>query len=250
MTKLYANIGVGHENQVGVLEARMIAAAQCNADAVVITKSTPKILIAEEKKYISIDSRWGHLPYIEVAKRSELDAETASRVAKLADQIGIPVIWSVTDSAAAEFVKEYCNATTVKLHHNAINIYELSRFCKDNFSNIIFNYKHLTDANILFPHKHKVTVYYTTDDFPPILEEINLNTIDKLLAQKYRVGYESKDAGIFPSVAVAYKGVEYIEKYLGDDSSDNASVLTPEQFYGYFKNLEIMEVANGKEQNT
>ena len=62
-----------------------------------------------EKKYISIDSRWGHLPYIEVAKRSELDAETASRVAKLADQIGIPVIWSVTDSAAAEFVKENIN---------------------------------------------------------------------------------------------------------------------------------------------
>jgi sialic acid synthase SpsE len=208
------------------------------------------LLIPEEKKYISIPSRWGHLPYLEVAKRSELDVHTAVEFTRLAKHIGIPVIWSVTDSTAAEFVKEYCNATTVKLHHNAINIYELSRFCKDNFSNIIFNYKHLTDANILFPHKHKVTVYYTTDDFPPILEEINLNTIDKLLAQKYRVGYESKDAGIFPSVAVAYKGVEYIEKYLGDDSSDNASVLTPEQFYGYFKNLEIMEVANGKEQNT
>ena len=162
MVKLYANIGVGHENDISVLETRLIAAAQCNADAVVITKSTPSLLIPEEKKYVSIPSRWGHLPYIEVAKRSELDKETAVRFSELADYIGIPVIWCVTDSTAAEFVKEHCNATTVKLHHSAVNIYELSRFCKDNFSKIIFNYKHLNDANILFPQKHKVTaVSYT-----------------------------------------------------------------------------------------
>jgi hypothetical protein len=74
---------------------------------------------------------------------------------------------------------------------------------------------------------------------------MDLSTIDKLLLQKYRVGYESKDAGIFPSVAVAYKGVEFIEKYLGDEDSDNASILTPQQFYDYYKNLEILEIANG-----
>jgi len=245
MVKLYANIGVGHENDIDVLETRLIAAAQCNADAVVISKSTPAMLIDENKKYISIPSRWGHLPYIEVAKRSELDKKTAVRFSKLADHIGIPVIWSVTDSAAAEFVKENCNATTVKLHHSAINIYELSRFCKDNFSKIIFNYKHLEDTNILFPQKHKVTVYYTTDDFPPKLDDMKLHNIDNLLKKTYIVGYESRDAGIFPSITVAYKGVDYIEKYLGDEDSDNTSILTPQQFYDFFKNLEILATANG-----
>jgi sialic acid synthase SpsE len=250
MSKLYANIGVGHENQISVLESRLIAAAQCNADAVVITKSTPKLLIPEEKKYISIPSRWGHLSYLEVAKRSELDEETAKQFSSLAKQIGIPVIWSVTDSQAAEFVKEFCDAKTVKLHHSAVNVYELSRYCKDNFGEIIFSYKHLADANVLFPHKHKVTVYYTTDAFPPNIEDMELKHIDKLLNQKYNVGYESKDAGIFPSIAVAYKGVSYIEKYLGDEDSDNASILTPQQFFDYFKNLEILEMANGQDENT
>ena len=250
MAKLYANIGVAHENQFDVLEARLIAAAQCNADAVVISKSTPSLLIPHEKKYVSIPSRWGNLPYLEVAKRSELNSDTAQQISSLAKTIGIPVIWSVTDSQAAEFVKEHCGATSVKLHNSAINVYELSRFCKDNFKEIIFSYKHLEDADVLFPHKHKVTVYYTTDAFPPVTEELQLHTIDKLLAQKYRVGYESKDAGLFPSVAVAYKGVEFIEKYLGDPGSDNASVLAPEQFYEYFKNLEIMDIADGKEQNS
>ncbi len=245
MSKLYANIGVGHENQISVLEARLIAAAQCNADAVVITKSTPSLLIPHEKKYVSIPSRWGHLPYLEVAKRSELDADSAEHISKLAKQIGIPIIWSITDSQAAEFVKEHCAAATVKLHHSAINIYELIRYCKNNFSDIICSYKHLDEVGVVYPHKHKVRTYYTTDSFPPPADELDLFNIDKLIKQNYIVGYESKDAGIFPSVAVAYKGVDYIEKYLGDEDSDNAAVLTPEQFYDYFKNLEILEVANG-----
>lgn len=245
MSKLYANIGVGHENQLDVLEKRLVAAAQCNADAVVISKSTPKLIIPEEKKYVSIPSRWGHLPYVEVAKRSELDEESAVQITKLADHVGIPIIWSVTDSTAAEFVKEYCNAKTVKLHHSAVNIYELSRFCKNSFNEIIFSYKHLPDIAALYPKHYKLTVYYTTDNFPPKLEEMQLSTIDKLVALGHTVGYESKDPGIFPSVTVEYKGVDYIEKYLGDDDSDNPSLLTPEQFYDYFKNLEMLEIANG-----
>ncbi len=245
MAKLYANIGVGHENKASVLEARLIAAAQCNADAVVITKSTPSLLIPHEKKYVSIPSRWGHLPYLEVAKRSELDADSAEHITALAQRIGIPIIWSVTDSQSAEFVKDHCNAKTVKLHYGAINIYELVRYCKNNFTDVIFGHHHLPEVDPVYPLKHKVTVYYTTDAFPPNTEDLQLSTIDNLQKQKYIVGYESRDAGIFPSVAVAYKGVDYIEKYLGDEDSDNPAILTPEQFYDYFKNLEILEVANG-----
>jgi hypothetical protein len=69
--------------------------------------------------------------------------------------------------------------------------------------------------------------------------------MDKLIKLGYTVGYESREPGVFPSVALVYKGVEFIEKYLGDEDSDNASILTPEQFYDYYKNLEILEIANG-----
>ncbi len=246
MTDLYANIGIGHENKVSVLEARLIAAAQCNADAVVITKSSPSLLIPHEKKYVSIPSRWGHLPYLEVAKRSELDSESAKHISDLAKQIGIPVIWSVTDSQAAEFVKEHCYAENVKLHHNAINLYELSRFCKDHFKSVIYSYKHHEEFSVIYnKSKQAYKIYYTTDGFDTSYQDLSFSTIDKLIKQGYKVGFESKDPGVFPSVAVAYKGVDFIEKYLGDDDSDNPSILTPQQFYDYFKNLEILEVANG-----
>jgi sialic acid synthase SpsE len=246
MAKLYANIGVGHENKTSVLEARLIAAAQCNADAVVITKSTPSLLIPEEKKYVSIPSRWGHLPYLEVAKRSELDVDTATHIVTLAERIGIPIVWCVTDSVAAEFVKEHCNATIVKLHHSAINVYELSRFCKNNFTEVIFNLKHSDEYSVLYAKNRKgLQIYYSTEEFPPSIEQLEYSKMDKLIKLGYTVGYESREPGVFPSVALAYKGVEFIEKYLGDEDSDNASILTPDQFYDYYKNLEILEIANG-----
>jgi hypothetical protein len=59
------------------------------------------------------------------------------------------------------------------------------------------------------------------------------------------VGYESRTNTLFPCVATAYKGIEYIEKYLGEYDNSNNSVMNPQQLYDLYKNLEILEVANG-----
>jgi sialic acid synthase SpsE len=249
MTKLYANISLGHENRTSVLERRLVAAAQCHADAVVINKSTPALMVPAEKKYTSVSSSWGNLPFIEIANRNEISAQNAVHMADLCKQIGIPLIWCVTDSTAAEFVKEHCNANIIKLHTDAINIYELSRFCKNNFTHVIFHHSHSSEYDVLYgKHRREFTVYHSSMEFPPTYAQLNLQVCDQLIKENFVVGYESRDPGLFPSVAVAYKGVAYIEKYLGDDTSDNLSILTPEQFYEYFKNLELLEIANGRLQ--
>jgi sialic acid synthase SpsE len=249
MTKLYANISLGHENRTTVLESRVVAAAQCNADAIVINKSTPALMVPADKKYASVSSSWGNLPYIEVAKRCEISPQNAVHIAKLCKQIGITLIWCVTDSTAAEFVKEYCSASTVKLHTDAVNLYELSRFCKDNFAHVIFHHSHSSEYDVLYgKRRREFTVYHSSTQFPPSVDQLNLHICDRLIQQNHVVGYESRDAGVFPSVAVAYKGVDYIEKYLGDSDSNNSSILTPEQFYEYFKNLELLEIAHGQSQ--
>lgn len=243
--KLHANIGVTHNNDWQLLQQRIVNAAQCNADAIVINKSTPHLMIAEEKKYLALESPWGTLPYIEVAKLAELSAENAVKVTQLAGQIGIPVIWSVTDSDAAQFVKEHCAATTVKLHFDAVNPYELSRYCNDNFEHVIFSHTHLEHALAIHKKRfHKFSVYYTTRQFPPTLEQMQLRHIDALIAQGMQVGYEGREAGIFPAMAVAYKGVNFLEKYLGEAEMNNPSILTAEQFYDLFNSMSIMEQAD------
>lgn len=245
MTKLYANIGITHSNDWDLLQQRVINAAQCNADAIVINKSTPHLMVPEEKKYIALESPWGTMPYIEVAKKAELSIDNAVRIAELTDQIGIPLIWSVTDSDAAEFVKEHCCAKTVKLHFDAITPYELTRYCTDNFEHVIFSHNHLTHARDLHKKRfQKFSVYYTTKQFPPKVEDMQLAHIDELVAEGMRVGYEGREAGIFPALAVAYKGVEFIEKYLGEADQENPSILTAEQFYDMFDSMNIMAQAN------
>ena len=126
MIDLYANISIGHENDWSQIEKRIIAAAQCNADAVVMSKSTPNITIPEHKKYVSINSKWGNLPYIEVAKKSELDQFTVQKFNKLTEEIGIPVIWSITDTEAGTWVKDNTDATMIKAHFESADDDELT----------------------------------------------------------------------------------------------------------------------------
>lgn len=248
MTQLYANIGIAHENCWQTLERRVVAAAQCNADAVVINKSTPHLVIPDEKRYVSIQSRWGNKAYLEVARLSEIDSDNTLALCKLCDGIGIPLIWSVTDSTAAAFVKQHVGGRCVKLHHDAPDCAELAKYCYANFKHVIYSWRHLDSVQKFYGvNRRNFQVYYTTRNFPPDVTDMQLNVIDDLVQQQYSVGYESRDAGVFPGVAVAYKGVNYIEKYLGDPDSDNLAVLTPDQFYDFYKYLEILTLANHSE---
>ena len=121
MAELYANISMGHENDWKVLEKRIIAAAQCHSDAIVISKSTPEFVIPENKKYVSIDSKWGNLAYIEVANRSEIDQLNAKKIKTLTEEIGIPVIWSVTDTEAGAWVLENTDCSLCAPEFEGVN---------------------------------------------------------------------------------------------------------------------------------
>ena len=251
MINLYANVGIGHENDWNKIKDRVVSAAQCNADAIIINKATPTLSIPEEKKYLSINSKWGNLPYIEVAKRSEIDELTVRKFNELTSQIGIPVIWSVSDSQAASWVKDYTNCTHIKIHFDSRNEKELVDFCMASFDEIIYPGAGLWGEHIMskYPrsiHKQKLTFYHTTKDFPPQVENLNLNKINEFRNNQHiKIGYEGRSEDIFPDCAVVFKDVDYIEKYLGNDGEENLAILTPQKFYDFFINMNQLEIANG-----
>lgn len=246
--KLYANIGIGHENDIDVLKQRVVSAAQCNADAIVIGKSTPVKTVPKNKKYVPIQSKWGTMAYIDVAKRSEVSPENAIDLSNFCNEIGIPLIWSVTDNQAGAWVHEYCQATTIKIHYDAIDPIELIRYCKDNFEHVIYSHIHIHSILPYYKQgaRNNLTIYYASKEFPPKLDDLELGILDNLMKTfpDLTFGYEGREAGIFPGVAVAYKGVAFVEKYLGDEDSDNTSILTPEQFYDFWNSMNILFEAN------
>ena len=255
MIDLYANISICHENDWEVIKNRVIAAAQCNADAIIISKATPHLTIPEHKKYVSINSKWGHLAYIDVAKKSEIDELTVRKFNKLTEEIGIPVIWSVTDSQAVTWVKDNTNCENVKVHFDAFNDYETWDMCGKVFKTtcVPFNIE-LLPKFIANYYKAKTVrreilrVYHTTIKFPPTVEELNLSKINSIRSydKDVKIGYEGRCAGIFPDCAVVFKNPDYIEKFLGDPGNDfNESILTPTMFYDFFVNMNQLEIANG-----
>ena len=249
MTDLFANISIGHENDWSTLEKRIIAGAQCNADAVIISKSTPALTIPQNKKYVSINSKWGNLPYIEVAKKSEIDELTVRKFNNLTEEIGIPVIWSITDTEAGHWVLENTECSNIKIHFESRNNFDLWKFCEERFGHVYVPY-----GGILETKKTKnwydmdnVSVYHAAYKFPSQIEELNLQNIEILKDYSPRVGYEGRSPDIYPDCAVELKNVTYIEKYLGDEAGDlGEAVLTPERFYDLFVNLNQLEMANGK----
>ena len=248
-TKLFANIGIGHENDKDILESRIVSAAQCNADAVVINKSTPEQCIPKEKKYVPIASKWGTKAYIDVAIKSELDTPNIKFVHNLCADIGIPLIWSVTDQQALNALADHIKIETVKMHYDCIEPMEIVRYCKARNFFLWCSHQYVEEATSMGKH-FELGFYYATKRFPPKMDDMKLSTIDQLTlktARRYKVGYESREEGIFPTVAIAYKpGIQYIEKYLGDDDSDNASVLTPAQFFDLWNSLNILSEAHGE----
>lgn len=248
MAELYANISIGHENDWTVLEKRIIAAAQCHSDAVVISKSTPDFTIPENKKYVSINSKWGHLPYIEVAKKSEIDEFNAQKLNKLTEEIGIPVIWSITDSEAGHWVLENTNCSKIKIHFDSRNDWDLWVFCDLQFEEFILPFGNILET--LKPKNWKsrkdVSVYHAAYKMPSPIEALGLDKLELLKEYSDRVGYEGRSSDIYPDCAVELKNINYIEKFLGDDAGDlGDAVLTPKRFYDMFINLNQLEIANG-----
>jgi sialic acid synthase SpsE len=251
MIELYANIGIGHENDWEVIKSRVVAAAQCNADAVVMTKTTPKLSIPENKKYVGIQSKWGFIPYIEAAQKSELDDLNCKKLLALTEQIGIPLIWCVTDTEAGEWVKERTKAQDVKIHFDSKDDWALVEFCFNNFHVVRYtgtdeNIQKLYDKYNRTQRGERLYIYHTAFKFPTQIEELKLSKIEDL-RKKFphaRIGYEGRCEDVYPDCAVALKNVEYIEKYLGDEEEFNTAVLTHQKFYDFFVNMNQLEVAN------
>jgi|TARA_B100001093_G_scaffold392003_1_gene378497 sialic acid synthase SpsE len=249
MAKLYANISIGHENDWQVLEKRIIAAAQCHSDAIVISKATPDITIPKNKKYVSINSKWGHLPYIDVAKRSEVDELNARKIKNLTEDIGIPIIWSITDTEAGAWVIENTDCRDIKIHFDARNDFDLWKFCEERFEKITVPFGSIieTQKPKLWKLKENVSIYHAAYKMPSPIESLNLDKIEIIKEYSNFIGYEGRSADIYPDCAVELKNVDFIEKYLGDEAGDlGEAVLTPERFYDMFINLNQIEIANGK----
>jgi sialic acid synthase SpsE len=253
MINLYANIGVGHENDWNIISSRVVAAAQCNADAIIMTKTTPKLSIPENKKYVGIQSRWGFLPYIEVAQKSEIDDITVKKFLKLTEKIGIPVIWCVTDTESADWVKEKTLTQDIKIHFDSRDDWSLVEYCFNNFNTIRYNgrdenIQKLYDKYNRTQRTEKLFLYHNGFNFPEQPENLKLSRLDDL-KEKFphaNIGYEARSEGLYPDCAVALKKVDYIEKYLGDEEEFNTAILTHQKFYDFFINMNQLEVANGK----
>ena len=140
-----------------------------------------------------------------------------------------------------QFVKDYSTVNELKIHNDAVDAEELMPVCYSTITYTYFPYKHMDLVNRYYQRKRKkFAIYHTTEGFAPEIEELNLSVLDKIKHLNYTTGYESKEAGIFPAMATMYKGINYLEAYLGDEKENMPGVLEPAQFFDLWNSCNIL----------
>ena len=148
------------------------------------------------------------------------------------------------------WVKRNTGTNNIKIHYDSRNDQGLVEFVSDNFQWITYGGNDklidlLLDRMGKPKYRKRVNLYHSTTKFPPQVEELNLDVLEKYKSRPHvGVGYEGRCEDIFPDCAVVFKNIDFIEKFLGDDDSTGA-VLSPQKFYDFFVNMNQLEIANG-----
>lgn len=249
---IVAEIGINHNGDLALAKRLIDAAAQAGCDAVKFQKRTVDVVYSAAELARPRESPFGATNG-DLKRGLELSADQYAEIDRHCRARGILWFASCWDEASVDFMERF-SPPCYKIASASLTDDDLLRHHRRFGRPIVLS----TGMSTLEQIDHAVEVLgpedlvllHCTSTYPADLEELNLRTIQALVARYgVPVGYSGHEVGLAPAVAAVALGACMVERHITMDramwGSDQAASVEPGGFARLVKDARAVEAALG-----
>ena len=223
---LIAEIGINHNGSVNEAKKLIDLAKKYNFDCVKFQKRDLNICIPEDQKYISRETPWGYISYLDYKKKIELNEKQYAELLKYCKKINIGMFTSCWDVNSLGQMKKFnfkYNKIASAMVTNLTFLKLVAKERKKTFiSTGMCTMKDIINAVKIFKkNKCSFVLMHSISIYPCEEQLLNLNLILTLKNKfKCEVGYSGHETSVSPSIAAYFLGADYIERHITLDRAN------------------------------
>ena len=223
---LIAEIGINHNGSVNEAKKLIDLAKKYNFDCVKFQKRDLNICIPEDQKYISRETPWGYISYLDYKKKIELNEKQYAELLKYCKKINIGMFASCWDANSLSQMKKFnfkYNKVASAMVTNLTFLKLVAKERKKTFiSTGMCTMKDIINAVKIFKkYKCSFVLMHSISIYPCEEQLLNLNLILTLKNKfKCEVGYSGHETSVSPSIAAYFLGADYIERHITLDRAN------------------------------
>ncbi len=223
---LIAEIGINHNGSVNEAKKLIDLAKKYNFDCVKFQKRDLNICIPEDQKYISRETPWGYISYLDYKKKIELNEKQYAELLKYCKKINIGMFTSCWDVNSLDQMKKFnfkYNKIASAMVTNLTFLKLVAKERKKTFiSTGMCTMKDIINAVKIFKkNKCSFVLMHSISIYPCEEQLLNLNLILTLKNKfKCEVGYSGHETSVSPSIAAYFLGADYIERHITLDRAN------------------------------
>lgn len=223
---LIAEIGINHNGSVNEAKKLIDLAKKYNFDCVKFQKRDLNICIPEDQKYISRETPWGYISYLDYKKKIELNEKQYAELLKYCKKINIGMFTSCWDANSLGQMKKFnfkYNKIASAMVTNLTFLKLVAKERKKTFiSTGMCTMKDIINAVKIFKkNKCSFVLMHSISIYPCEEQLLNLNLILTLKNKfKCEVGYSGHETSVSPSIAAYFLGADYIERHITLDRAN------------------------------
>lgn len=255
---IIAEIGINHNGDIEIAKELIDVAVFAKCDAVKFQKRTPDICVPEQQKYISRETPWGEMSYIDYRHRVEFGLDEYKEIDRYCESKNMPWFASVWDLDSLEFLQQFDLKYNKVASAMIAYIPLLEKIAsKKKYTFISTGMSTLSEikkvVEIFREMQCPFEIMHCISTYPMNTEDANLNIIE-MLSNKFHcdVGYSGHEPGLVISYAAVTLGATSIERHITLDRSmwgtDQAASLEPVGLYNLVGAIRKIEKAFGNDK--
>ena len=252
-----AEIGINHDGSFEVAKELISAAKESGADSVKLQKRLPKVSVPKAMWDIQKETPWGTVEsFLAYKEQMELSPEHCALLWKYAQEIGIPLFWSVWDIPSVDEVMCF-DAPFIKIPSAKATDEFLLEWVRDNHgkARIIVSTGMCTmkevEGIVEYLYDENPVIMACTSTYPSPKEELNLRTVRTYKDRwpELDIGWSGHEVGLATTVATVAMGATFIERHITLDRSrkgtDHAASVEPNGFRRLIEDIRAVDAAMG-----